>query len=82
MTVVVRGRFIEDPVMWQIGFDSMVTIRLQMKTHTLPKGGRVAQYTTSIPKDMVSQLGWKKGEKIAVEVKGNRSILLKKSDKK
>lgn len=49
-----------------------------MKTHTLPKGGRVAQYTTSIPKDMVRQLGWEKGDKIAVEVRGNHSILLRK----
>ena len=56
----------------------MATIRLQMKTHTLPKGGRVAQYTASLPKDMIAELGWKKGEKIAVEVRGNHSILLKK----
>jgi hypothetical protein len=60
----------------------MATIRLQMKTHTLPKGGRVAQYTTSIPRDLVKKLGWKKGEKIAVEVKGNHSILLKKMKEK
>jgi len=57
----------------------MATIRLQMKTHTLPKGGRVAQYTASIPKDLVNELGWKKGERIAVEVRGSHSILLKKS---
>ena len=56
----------------------MATIRLQMKTHTLPKGGRVAQYTTSIPREMIQELGWAKGERISVEVKGNRSILLKK----
>jgi len=58
----------------------MPTIRLQMKTHTLPKGGHVAQYTTSIPRDIVERLGWKKGEKIVVEVRGSRSIVLKKSD--
>ncbi len=65
-----------------IGVDGMATIRLQMKTHTLPKGGRVAQYTTSIPRDMVRQLGWKKGERIEVEVRGSRSILLKKCEEK
>ncbi len=56
----------------------MATIRLQMKTHTLPKGGRVAQYTTSVPRDLVKKLGWRKGDRIAIEIKGNRSILLKK----
>jgi bifunctional DNA-binding transcriptional regulator/antitoxin component of YhaV-PrlF toxin-antitoxin module len=60
----------------------MSTIRLQMKTHTLPKGGRVAQYTASIPKELVKELGWKKGEKIAVEVRGSHSILLKKCKEK
>lgn len=57
---------------------SMATIRLQMKTHTLPKGGRVAQYTTSVPRDLVKKLGWRKGDRIAIEIKGNRSILLRK----
>lgn len=56
----------------------MATIRLQMKTHTLPKGGRVAQYTTSIPREMIEKLGWAKGQRISVEVKGNRSIMLRK----
>jgi bifunctional DNA-binding transcriptional regulator/antitoxin component of YhaV-PrlF toxin-antitoxin module len=56
----------------------MATIRLQMKTHTLPKGGRVAQYTTSIPREMIEKLGWSKGQRIAVEINGNRSIVLRK----
>jgi hypothetical protein len=60
--------------------DFMATIRLQMKTHTLPKGGRVAQYTTSLPREMVRELGWKKGERIAVEIRGNSSIVLRRSD--
>jgi antitoxin component of MazEF toxin-antitoxin module len=51
-----------------------------MKTHTLPKGGRVAQYTTSLPREMVRELGWKKGERIAVEIRGNSSIVLRRSD--
>ncbi len=50
-----------------------------MKTHDLPKGGRVAQYTTSIPREIVRRLGWKKGDKIVVEVDGNRSIVLRRS---
>ena len=60
------------------GFESMATIRLQMKSHKLPKGGRVAQYTTTIPRDLVGELGWKKGEKILVEVEGSKSIKLRK----
>jgi bifunctional DNA-binding transcriptional regulator/antitoxin component of YhaV-PrlF toxin-antitoxin module len=56
----------------------MATSRLQMKTHTLPKGGRVAQYTTSIPREMIEKLGWAKGQRISVEVRGNRSIVLRK----
>ena len=55
------------------------TVRLQMKTHDLPKGGRVAQYTTSIPREIVRRLGWKKGDKIVVEVDDNRSIVLRRS---
>lgn len=49
-----------------------------MKSHKLPKGGRVAQYTTTIPRDLVGELGWKKGEKILVEVEGSKSIKLRK----
>lgn len=56
----------------------MATIRLQMKAHTLPKGGRVAQYTASLPRDVVSKMGWRKGERLAVEIKGNRSLLVRR----
>lgn len=58
----------------------MVTIRLQMKTHRLPRGGRVAQYTTTIPRDMVREMGWEKGDKIEVELRSGKSVLLQKEN--
>jgi hypothetical protein len=43
------------------------TVKLQEKSHPLPKGGDTVQYTVTIPKDIVESLGWRKGDRIAVE---------------
>jgi len=43
-----------------------VSVRLQEKSHPLPKGGETTQYTITIPKNLVDTLGWKKGDRIHV----------------
>ena len=42
-------------------------VKLQEKSHPLPKGGETTQYTVTIPKNLVESLGWKKGDRIKVE---------------
>ncbi len=50
------------------------TVKLQEKSHPLPKGGDTTQYTITIPKNVVESLGWKKGDRLAVDRTSSDSI--------
>jgi len=55
------------------------TIKLQEKSHPLPKGGETTQYTITIPKNLVESLGWKKGDRLKVNLLSSEMVEMVKA---
>jgi hypothetical protein len=54
------------------------TVKLQEKSHPLPKGGETTQYTITVPKNIVESLGWKKGDRLKVDFSASDSLEMSK----
>jgi hypothetical protein len=55
-----------------------ISVKLQEKAHSLPKGGKTVQYTITVPKNIVESLGWKKGDRLEVDTAERNSISMQK----
>mgnify|MGYP003681941930 CR=1 FL=1 len=51
-----------------------IVVKLQEKTHSLPKGGEGTQYTVTVPRAFVESLGWKKGDRLRMKTDGKSLI--------
>lgn len=58
-----------------------IKVKLQEKSHTLPKGGQTTQYTVTIPRSIVETLGWKKMDRIWVSIDSEAITLTRREDR-
>ena len=54
------------------------TVKLQEKSHPLPKGGETTQSTITVPKNIVESLGWKQGDRLKVDFSASDSLEMSK----